>query len=309
MIDLEQACHTAITDSLGKHAECVEPAGHQRWRFKLNGGANLDGVVQRENDWLLFEAPLGRGGRQLTARRLGQMLRDNAGLAGGAKCGLGEDPRQVTLSAEIPWDADAEGDLGGRIGQVCAGFRQAAHRYAEGKARAADPQANDEPADEPADDHPADPAAAGPATDLDLAGLCEQAGWPYTRRANGQVTVPLEIRDAFHQALHSREGAVNRLSIPLAHPPSGRRTCRKAIEVLLLSACRLVRMARAVASAADGGPEYRWEVALGEEPGPEELRHALSALSVACRLTAREVQALEEEHLAEEYLRVRGIVS
>ena len=34
--------------------------------------------------------------------------------------------------------------------------------------------------------------------------------------------------------------------------------------------------------------------------------HALSALSMACRLCAREVKALEDETLAQEFVRVRG---
>ena len=50
----------------------------------------------------------------------------------------------------------------------------------------------------------------------------------------------------------------------------------------------------------------RFEVIFESPPTPGVLRHALSALSVACRLCGREAKALEAEGLAREYLSVRG---
>lgn len=298
MMDFDQECNTPLAEWLRKHAESVEPAGRQRWQFELNGGARVRGVAWQEKDWLLFQASLGRT-RRLTARRLEQMLRDNGDLSGGAKFGLGEARSRVMLSAEIPWEADDEANLCGRVGQVCSGFRQAARRFADGKA----PAAAQPEADEIADHESATEQAA----DFDLADLCEQAGWPFARRASGQIAVELEVRDGFHQAFHSREGSTHRLRVELGRFGSDRRNCRKAVHALLLSASGVVRMARAAAAPADGGLEYRWEVLLGEEPNAWELRRALSALSVACRLTAREVQALEDESIARDFLSVRGI--
>jgi len=298
MMDFDQQRSVPMIECLKKQAESVEPAGHQRWRFELNGGARVRGVAWQEKDWWFFRASLGRGGR-LAARRLERMLCDNGDLGGGAKFGLGEGRSQVMLSAEIPWEADEDADPAGWIGEVCSGFRQAARRFADGKAPAAAPPETDETADPQ--------SATKQAAEFDLADLCVQADWPFTRRASGQIAVELEVRDGFHQAFHSRDGGRHRLWVELGHFGSDHRACRKAVHVLLLWASGVVRMARAAAAAADAGLEYRWEVLLGEAPNAWQLRHALSALSVACRLTAREVQVLEDESIAREFLSVRGI--
>ena len=77
--------------------------------------------------------------------------------------------------------------------------------------------------------------------------------------------------------------------------------------VLLLHASHFLRMVRAAARAAEAGTVYGWEVVLDPEAGAPELQHALAALSVACRLSAREVPALEQDDgLARRYLTLRG---
>jgi hypothetical protein len=82
----------------------------------------------------------------------------------------------------------------------------------------------------------------------------------------------------------------------------------RATEVLLLAACGAVRLARAWLSAAGDTPVVGWEAGLPPKPGPRQLDHALTALSAACRLTVREIEALADEALAERYLALRGFV-
>ena len=63
---------------------------------------------------------------------------------------------------------------------------------------------------------------------------------------------------------------------------------RQAMALLLLSAGRSVRMARAAAEEGDGASSVSFEVLLPEIPSPTVLAHALSALWVACELCGQE---------------------
>jgi hypothetical protein len=81
-----------------------------------------------------------------------------------------------------------------------------------------------------------------------------------------------------------------------------------ATELLLLWASRAVRMARATATTTDDGTtQYCWEVLLGSAPTSRELDHALTALSVACRMSLREAQALQDKEIARVYLAMQGL--
>jgi hypothetical protein len=76
--------------------------------------------------------------------------------------------------------------------------------------------------------------------------------------------------------------------------------CREAVGLLGIRTGGATRMARAVAEGADG---LRYEVVLGERPSPAELGHAFAALSVACRIAAREAAVLRrDEAVARAYV-------
>ena len=79
---------------------------------------------------------------------------------------------------------------------------------------------------------------------------------------------------------------------------------RRALALLLLSASRSVRLARAAAvEEADGRFEARLEAALRPGAGAGDLTDALSALSVACRWCGPEAELVHENSLiAETYL-------
>ena len=73
----------------------------------------------------------------------------------------------------------------------------------------------------------------------------------------------------------------------MARAPSSGVTSRHALNVMLLHACHFLRMARATTRNADGTTVYGWEVALDRAASVREAEHALAALSLACRLSAR----------------------
>ena len=71
---------------------------------------------------------------------------------------------------------------------------------------------------------------------------------------------------------------------------------------LLLSANSVVRLARAVAVCEEEEATVRWEVVFGGAPCAAELAAAFGSLSVGCDLCGEEVQVLQEEEIAREFL-------
>lgn len=298
MTDSLQPYDAAIDAALREHARCVEPRGAGRWEFQLGGEVPLPASAWLEGGWLRLVAVPGRQEPgPLDAPRLRQMLQDNAALQGGAKFGLNGEVAEVLPGAEIPL-ADDLADLEGRIRRACAGLGQGADAFCGRNLDAA------------AETLPGPELPGG----YDLASLCREAGWRIVERADGQVAVPLEVPEMYLQASIRPRGQDGlRLEVPLEGAPGAAAVCHSAVHVLLLSACRAVRMARATArvrpaEAAEGAEEvqYGWEVVLAGPVAAWELDHALAALSVACRLCAREVKTLHDETIARQYLAVRG---
>ena len=102
------------------------------------------------------------------------------------------------------------------------------------------------------------------------------------------------------------DGSV-RLRVDFESPASAPAVCRAAIERLLLEASHLLRMVRATVLTAGSIAGYRWEMLWPGLPSSRQLHHALSALSLACQLTARETAALADPRVAERYLELRGV--
>lgn len=135
---------------------------------------------------------------------------------------------------------------------------------------------------------------------------CLQAGWPASRRHDGALSVVLEVPEGPCAARFEALGAeAVRVRSDPCWPVADEAVCRQAIDYLLLRASGAVRMAGAAgladASRRGRGP-YAWQVRWESLPEVSELDHALTALSVACRQTVREVEALRDRRVAEQYL-------
>lgn len=292
----------SIVEWLEKYTSAVERTGQDRWQFKLNSGLDLTGTAVLEHNWLRLCAKLEgeRPGKPLVADLLQGMLLQNATLPGGVKFCLGDNASEAVLAAEIPVDPEEEGAvwLDRWIGEACAGLRQGALKWSILNARTAD--ASSAPVSERR-------STIDATAEQRVAELCERAGWSFTTRANGQVAIRLDVRDAFCQALLApKVGKMRRLRVSLGMATSMEGEAPQAVHLLLLSASRLVRLARASAAPAGDATEYRWDVALPTDYDARTLGHALGALSVACQLTARELQAMEDRKIAREYLALRG---
>jgi len=298
MTELLDQCDMPIAGVLEQCAGGVRAAGQRRWRLELPGAASPPITVRQDERWLRLRAPLARSSKRLSPDLLGRLLAENCELAGGAKFTLADDPPRPYVSAEIPLDEEGA-DLAARLPAACEGFRQAAQEFAA--------------AQRPSGDGPdrartADDAAPSAALDPKRLTICQETNWPLDQRAGDHVAFQLDVPGSFCQAFAEPSGEAGlRLRVDLATVPSAGHVEKYALTVLLLHASHLVRMARATARAVDSAAVYGWEIALDCVAGVEEVRHALSALSVACRLTAREVQAsAQDESLARSYLVLRG---
>ena len=209
-----------------------------------------------------------------------RLLEWNALLRGGVRFAL-EPDGAAGLRADLPLDDGA--DVVQRVRQACCGFRQGARVFRGNSGKGGRHR------------------KAGPEAACDLAGLCTQAGWAHSVRADGTLAVPLDVQEGFRQAtvaVRPDGGVLLTVEVARTGPEA------RAVALLLLSASRAVRMARP--AAVDGA--LRLEAAFDTPPSTGEFAHALCALSVAWRLCGREAVALRQEALAKEYPGVAGMV-
>jgi hypothetical protein len=289
MMDLLPGSDLAIGGLMFRHVPELDVVGPGRWRFSVGGDPLLWADVRLEQGWLRFRVALGEGRpRQLDVPMIERMLACNATLQGGAKFGLAGDANQPVLGAELS-PTDESADWEARAGRTYRGLRQGVAAF-EGKS--------------PCGPHDASPGTAT-AGAIDVPALCREAGWPFHERSDGQVAVPLEVPDMYLQAaIRPWDHGLLCVEAPLESLPHAAGGCRAAVGVLLLTACGAVRMVRATARPGETEVEYAWQAVV--DPVAEELRHALAAISVACRLSAREVEALRDQTIAAKYLAVRG---
>jgi hypothetical protein len=140
---------------------------------------------------------------------------------------------------------------------------------------------------------------------LDLASLLEEAGWPCLNRSDHSFQVDLEVKDRLlYQASVERLPAGIRLWVCLVCcERDAPLPVRLALSALLLRTGGSVRMARGSVRQTQQGLATGFDALFPGTCGAAELAHGLSALSVACDLFGREVEALAQDAvLAERYL-------
>lgn len=268
-----------IHAALARCAARVDRPGRRRWAFVLSNGTDLAVRARLDDGWLSLDAPVGPA-HPSPALDCRALLRRNATLAGGARFALSGLHRRLRLRADVPLDDGV--DVYGRVVEACAGLTSAG-----GPVR-----------DE-------DEAAASGAADADLAGLCRQTSWEFVERGS-RLAVTLDVPGAFQQATVEPRGRGVVVAVPVLDvSPAERATDlgARAMGLLLLRTCGVVRLARAAGSLGDGDPLPRFEAVFRDRPDPMELAHAFAALSLACRLAAREAAVLwSDDSVARIYL-------
>jgi len=291
----------AVAETLDDCARSLEQLGPVCWGFLPSNAADLKVEARIEEGWLLLSARLPARRYKPTAATLWHVLKENGGLPGGVKLARLSGQKELSACAELRLDREI--DLGTRLPQACAGFKAAE------AVRVALPESGElvvpEGRNLGADEQGGGRSTPSAPTSSDLRELCEESGWTCTGQPNGRLVVDLDVRGGFHQAMLQRKanGQVVVTTELAPRDGSAPARCRQALGLLLLRACGVVRMARAAAGVFEANASARFEVAFDTEPCAVELAHALSSLSTACRLCAKEADVLHsDERIAREYL-------
>jgi hypothetical protein len=270
-----------IYASLAQSVPCCRRARRNRWEFGLAGADGVAGSAAMEDGWLLLRFPLHAEWDGVDDWSL---LIRNAALEG--LCKFVRDPFRFRreLHADLPLDSEEALELlPGRMRKTLEGFQSLLGRSRRRpKAVAAD-------------------STSAPAGRFSLAGLLQETGWPFIERSTVQFAVDLEVPGRFVQALvedHGGGGVTVR--VEAAKYDSLAPSQRSALAFFLLAAGGMVRMARSSLLESGASVVARLEVSLSA-PGPTDLDHALSAVSVASDLCVREAGCLGREQVAEIY--------
>jgi hypothetical protein len=242
------------------------------------------GIALLSDRWFVIDFPPGRG----RPRRPIRLLAQNARLPGNAKHVL--DGGSVRVRAEIPLDEPGVQDsdeLEALVRQSVLGVSRA---LAADKIDVPPKARLDSSAASPVAEHRATPAR-----------LCADAGWSFSERSRGRISVELDVADnAYHKANVEQCPGGIRISVnPNRGDPAVETTSRQAVAALMLSVSGSVRMVSAISRRSNGKPatghDTFFRVELPSTTSSSTFAHSLSALSVACDLCAREVRALAED--------------
>lgn len=260
------------------------------WRWELSvrrpRTGTLRGEARREGDWLVLE--LAAPARTALAAPQ-ELLRRNARLDGVGKLLLAAGARRPRLRAELPVETLAERLAGGMAG-ARAGFDQALAALAGAGAPLAGAAKSP------------DPEGAARA----LAEAAEESGWSVRWDADGVGAVEVGSADAPRRAVLAVHGAGFRAGVELAGAEGCGAAGRQAQALLLLAASAAVRLVRAVESGSAEERRVGFEVSDSSPATAAAVDRALSALSLATRLVARETRGLSDRPLAETYLASLG---
>lgn len=254
----------------------LEQKSATHWAGSVLNGAAHPLEVRWEGDWLLFSGRLTAKGRAATDEELWNALVQNSTGAFEASTTLAAN-RQLQLRAELLLSDEAEFEV--RLRGVLESFQKVW-------------------------DGEIPPLIAAPEDwAMEIERRCEDAGWSFTRRASGRLTVALETEPVF-QAMVTPLGSGVRLEVEAGDFSNHSAICRKAAAVLALEASTHLRMVRATSDEARS--RIGFAVCLPVAPLAEELGAGFAGLSAAVTATSEALVALQNENLAGDYLAVRG---
>jgi len=246
--------------------------------------------------WLVLETPFDGGDAQShMSTGWWTWLRCGSGLGAPVKLALRPGSAQLVLRADIPLGEDVD---------TAAGVQKARVALASATQTIGAPGVGKDSGSEGSW-----PAAATPAiSSVDLATLCAEAGWPCV---GGSASTPrIDLRVSGRQVLALLERRTDgglRVWVELwrGRRASLTRASQAALGFFLLTSSAIVRLARAYVEEADDSVAVGFDVRCLEPCGVEDIDHALSALSVACAMCDREVQALADDRIARIFMALR----
>jgi hypothetical protein len=277
-----------IIECLVKWGAEVTQVGSGCWIFTVANGRSAPVTARLADDFLLLDAT---GGRVESPKILQALLAAGDMLPGACKFVFLPAQCRVHLRAEIVCDEAT--DFSGRVPETLDGFRAACgvlHDLGTCEFAGAEKAIR--------------PGSSAQFVPDAITQALKESGWKFSQREEGSVAVELETPGGFHQALLESNGGGVRLTLDLSHAAGVTLAARQALSALLLIANGAVRLVRGFLEHRDDELVAGFRVEYASAPGAGELEHALSALSVAGRLCAREAKILHDEPTARLFLAV-----
>jgi hypothetical protein len=276
----------AVSTAFRALARCsaeVRPAGPWRWHCLVQNAALRPLTASVEDGFLHLVARLeAQGG---AAGDLERALQANGTLPGGVKFALSLATSVLHLCTDIALLDEAR--LSERVHWAMEGFH---HGYDRLNGLDSDPG-----------------CAAAPGVDVAgsrLGELLRETAWSCTERSSREFAVELH-QDSIQPARITASARGVALNVELVRCDTAAEAALRAMSIFLLTASSGLRLVRAYGTDADGVRAFGMQVGLASEPAPEELDHALAALSVAHQMCAREAKVLLDPAAARCYLAVR----
>ena len=274
---------------LDKCSVDIQQAGAWRWQVLVQNGTRLPLEASLDEDFLQLAArpePAARSVAELEHALLG-----NAAIPGGAGLAMDANSHCLHTRAEIALPSDANPDheyLLHRIQWAIDGF----HRGV-GLLRSLDSRRTDV-------------VTLAPVPAPRLGELLRESQWKCEERGPNEFAAVLDAdTEPVSKIRMTGQGLL--LNVELVRADASAVSTRFALAVFLLTTGSTLRMARAYAVEIGSSLGFGFRVYLSARPEPEEIHHALAALSIAHRGAAREARVLLDEAAARCYLAARDI--
>lgn len=276
----------AIEGGLRASASAFVAAADGRWHFELANGMRTSVTARLAGEWLEVTAPA-PDGRSASSGDAWSLLRFNARLAGPGRLALARRDERPHLRAELFLDDTT--DVAAQVAALCEETREALHALQVGSE---------------ATDWPRNTVKTEPGPPAHLAEWCADAGWPCSERSSGELAVTIGALPArVGLSAGGRLRAVVELADAAAYAP----VCRHAAGLLLLRVSALVRSVKGIVDTSADGAETLGLAVVDQEVSSAAIDRALSALTVATALVARETNVLRHESIAREYLGINAV--
>ena len=291
----------AIHDALRACTTAVQKRCADQWDFELKNGQVFNGRAGVSEPWFEMAIELIKPGRDKAApdaETLGRMLKRNSDLPDGIKIVL-TPLYDLALRVDVPMGRN--GNLRRQVSRACVGLKNSCSRILVGEDRSGEKMAQ-------ADlDMP-----PGRGLSPDLQSFLREEKWEFTEKEDGaRMAVNLDV-PGFQQAFINQvaPGAIRVATTLGTWDRSMPAACRHALAFLLLRTAGIVRMVRSTFLEQEKRTTLGFEIVVPVNDSTKEaLEHALTALSVACRLCLKEAKALGKEHVASEYLATQCLAS
>jgi hypothetical protein len=283
-MSLSSRSSTSVARVLNQCCSEVKPTGPWQWQCVTWNGARMSITARFEDGFLSLVCPIKADG--VESLGLERALRANRSLGGGVKFALDPTRFSVDLRADIPVIDDRQ--LLSRLPWSLGGFHDGIDAWMSSSIA-----------------QEKDSWRASAVFSSDLRELTRETGWSVEKRGENAYTVALDAESAPPATLRASQDWID-ASVELARAKSSDRSSRRALAVYLLAATGSLRFARAYSAESDDEAIFGFLAGLPAAPAAEEVDHAFSALSVAYRTCAREVNVLLNEEAASCYLDVRG---